>query len=47
MISLEARGVIENKFHQPFRRRKPWSVDWTTPQAVPPPQAEGTGSDVD
>ncbi len=29
MISLEARGVLQNKFHQKFRRRKPWSVDWS------------------
>jgi len=31
MISLEARGVLQNKFHQPFRRRKPWKVDWSQP----------------
>ena len=30
MISLEARGVLQNKFHQKFRRRKPWSVDWSS-----------------
>ncbi|NLG37168.1 MAG: epoxyqueuosine reductase [Clostridiales bacterium] len=29
MISMEARGVIGNKFHQPFRRRKTWSIDWS------------------
>ena len=29
MISLEARGILENKFHAPFRRRKPWLIDWT------------------
>ncbi|NLE12053.1 MAG: hypothetical protein GX628_00080 [Clostridiales bacterium] len=28
MISLEARGVISNKFDKPFRRRPQWSVDW-------------------
>lgn len=28
MISMEARGVVKNKFHQPFRRRRPWHVDW-------------------
>ncbi len=28
MISLEARGVLKNKFKTPFRRRKPWQVDW-------------------
>ncbi|MFA6292797.1 MAG: 4Fe-4S binding protein [Victivallales bacterium] len=31
MMSLEARGVIENTFHQKFRRRKAWSVDWSAP----------------
>ena len=30
MIHLEERGVLENKFHDKFRRRKPWTVDWTT-----------------
>lgn len=29
MISLEKRGVLQNKFALPFRRRKPWSVDWS------------------
>ncbi len=29
MMALEARGVLENKFHKPFRRRKPWKVDWS------------------
>ena len=33
MMSLEERGVLENKFHSKFRRRKPWSVDWSvTPE---------------
>ncbi|MFP4141691.1 MAG: hypothetical protein ACLFVH_14855 [Phycisphaerae bacterium] len=32
MIALEGRGVLENKFHQPFRRRKPWAVDWSQPE---------------
>jgi ferredoxin len=31
MMSLEARGVIENTFHEKFRRRAPWSVDWEAP----------------
>ncbi|MFP4382354.1 MAG: hypothetical protein ACLFUS_17770 [Candidatus Sumerlaeia bacterium] len=31
MISLENRGVLENKFKQKFRRRKPWTVDWSQP----------------
>ncbi|NUQ01451.1 MAG: hypothetical protein HUU35_16530 [Armatimonadetes bacterium] len=30
MINLEARGVLGNKFEQPFRRRKPWLMDWTS-----------------
>ena len=29
MISLEARGVLANKFHAPFRRRRPWRVEWS------------------
>jgi hypothetical protein len=29
MISLEARGVLENKFKEQFRRRRPWQVDWS------------------
>jgi ferredoxin len=31
MISLEKRGVLQNKFKAPFRRRKPWRVDWEQP----------------
>lgn len=29
MISLEARGVLKNKFHTPFRTQKLWSMDWS------------------
>lgn len=29
LISMESRGVLLNKFHQPFRRRPPWKVDWS------------------
>lgn len=29
MISLENRGVLKNKFEKPFRREKPWMVDWS------------------
>ena len=29
MMSLEARGVLKNKFKEPFRRRRPWQVDWS------------------
>lgn len=42
MIGLEARGVLGNKFHSKFRRRKAWSVDWSAPQpsSEPPAQAK-------
>lgn len=30
MINLEARGVLQNKFHDKFRRRAPWKVDWSS-----------------
>jgi epoxyqueuosine reductase len=30
MIQLEKRGVLKNKFHTEFRRRPPWTVDWST-----------------
>ena len=33
MISLEARGVLKNKFHNKFRTEKPWTMDWS-PQAI-------------
>jgi len=29
MISLETRGVLKNKFANPFRTSKPWRVDWS------------------
>jgi len=29
MMSLEARGVLKNQFKTPFRRRRPWQVDWS------------------
>jgi ferredoxin len=35
MISLEARGVLENKFRDKFRRRKQWSVDWNEEPVYP------------
>ena len=31
MISLEKRGVLKNKFHEPFRTKKLWSIDWDAP----------------
>ena len=40
MISLEKRGVLQNRFKQRFRRRKPWSVDWS--QDPPATQAPAT-----
>jgi ferredoxin len=35
MISLEARGVLQNKFKEKFRRRPKWKVDWENPPAYP------------
>ena len=35
MISMETRGAVENKFHQKFRRRPQWSVDWSKPVEEP------------
>jgi hypothetical protein len=35
MISLESRGVLQNKFKDKFRRRKQWSVDWSTNTEYP------------
>jgi len=29
MMRLEARGVIKNQFKTPFRRHRPWQVDWS------------------
>lgn len=29
MVSLEARGVLKNKFEYPFRTKKLWSMDWS------------------
>lgn len=28
MVSLEKRGLLKNKFENPFRTSKPWKVDW-------------------
>ncbi len=38
MVAMEGRGVLQNKFHRPFRRREPWQVDWSDRYAdsVPP-----------
>lgn len=40
MISLEARGVLKNKFKKPFRRKPLWSVDWSDYE----PTEKGTGA---
>lgn len=35
MISLESRGVLQNKFKDKFRRRKQWTVDWSKEPVYP------------
>lgn len=35
MMSLEARGVLKNTFKEPFRRRRPWQVDWSVEEDDP------------
>lgn len=49
MIGLEKRGVLNNKFHQEFRRRAPWKVDWSQEPAVgeagPDPVTDGKQPD--
>jgi ferredoxin len=40
MIAMEKRGVVDNKFHSEFRRRKPWTVDWSQPE----PDSDGVES---
>lgn len=51
MISLESRGVLQNKFREKFRRRSKWSVDWNNPPAYPGDsmiwQGDGENSDAD
>ena len=49
MISMEARGILENKFHNKFRRRKPWSVDWSDQFAATaaPPVSGDLASETD
>jgi ferredoxin len=39
MIHLEERGVLENTFRMPFRRRKPWRIDWSEPAPEVNPRA--------
>jgi epoxyqueuosine reductase len=50
MISLERRGVLENKFKNKFRRRPKWKVDWENPIPFPEDaklQKVVSGSDAD
>lgn len=35
MVSMESRGVLQNKFKKKFRREKPWSIDWNNPLPYP------------
>lgn len=41
MMSMEARGVVKNKFNEPFRRRRPWQVDWSETGNVTYLESEG------
>ena len=43
MIHLEKRGVLENRFRRAFRRREPWSVDWSQPPGGEADAASVTG----
>jgi epoxyqueuosine reductase len=45
MISMEKRGVVTNKFHGPFRKGKPWKVDWTEAAPGTKPTGEGKMAD--
>jgi epoxyqueuosine reductase len=47
MIAMESRGILDNKFEQPFRRRPAWKVDWqqAPESAVLPPDASGGHTD--
>ena len=35
MISLESRGVLQNRFKDKFRRRQAWKVDWSKEPEYP------------
>ncbi len=35
MIQLEKRGVLRNRFKEPFRRRPEWGVDWSAEPQYP------------
>jgi ferredoxin len=43
MIAMEKRGILDNKFHEKFRRRPEWSVDWSKPS----PEEEDAGQDAE
>jgi epoxyqueuosine reductase len=45
MISLEKRGALSNRFEREFRRRKPWSVDWSAGDPDVPAAAAGSEPD--
>jgi ferredoxin len=42
MIHLEQRGVLSNKFVNPFRRRKPWQLDPGSADGAMPATQDGT-----
>ena len=45
MISLEKRGVLKNKFENPFRTEKPWRIDWSEEVVMPDYKAPYEGLD--
>ena len=45
MISLEKRGVLKNKFENPFRTEKPWKIDWSEEVVMPDYKAPYDGLD--
>ncbi len=47
MVGLEERGVLQNQFHAPFRRRKPWLMDWSDVNRRPGDQAAGQAKEAD
>ena len=47
MVSLESRGLMKNKFHKPFRRTKPWTVDWSQEPPLSEPPADGATREAD
>ncbi len=45
MINMEARGVVNNKFHSKFRRRKPWTIDWSVDENAETTEKYDSGTD--